>query len=439
MPRAIASKTNPLTARVFVNRLWQDHFGAGIVATTSDFGHQGEKPSNPALLDYLAATFMENGWSIKKMQKTIVMSATYQESAAVSAQDMSIDPENRDFERMNRRRLDLEQMRDTLMDDSGKLDLKDLGGKSVDLWSEPFTPRRAVYGYIERQNLPGIFRTFDFATPDTTSSKRFMTTVPQQALFFMNSPFVVESAQALDQRADVKNSKDDKQRIQELYRLLFERSPSAEELSVGLQYLRSQSGGTVPSPANIWSYGYGECDPTKGRVISFTPMTVFSDNSYHVSKVFPDPKLGYLVLNTVGGHPGHDQAHAVIRRWTAPANMKISISGTLGHGQDKGDGVRGRIVSSRSGILGEWQVFHSQAKTEIASVSVQKGDTIDFVVDPKTNDGYDSFSWAPTIQSISGSDSWAASEVSPPGAQVLTRLVLYTQALMMTNEFMFID
>ena len=208
----IADKNNPLTARVFVNRVWQDHFGAGIVRTPSDFGHQGEPPTDPKLLDYLASTFMENGWSIKKLQKLIVTSATYCQSSSVSPAAYNADPDNRDWGRMNRRRLDLEQLRDTMMMAAGELKLDQVGGKSVDLWSEPFTPRRAVYGFVERQNLPGIFRTFDFASPDTTSARRFQTTVPQQALFFMNSPFAIEDAMALAGRPEIAKAKDDAQR-----------------------------------------------------------------------------------------------------------------------------------------------------------------------------------------------------------------------------------
>src|SRR6185436_2646553 len=133
------------------------------------------------LLDYLAATFMDSGWSIKKLQKMILTSATYRQSSTVSRTVTDSDPENRNLGRMNRRRLDLEETRDSLMLASGQLDLSKIGGKSVDLWAQPLARQRAVYGFIERQNLPGIFKTFDFASPDSTSARRFLTTVPQQA------------------------------------------------------------------------------------------------------------------------------------------------------------------------------------------------------------------------------------------------------------------
>lgn len=437
LAQSIASRDNPLTARVFVNRLWQDNFGAGIVRTPSDFGHQGEKPTDPKLLDYLATTFMDNGWSIKKLQRLMVTSATYRQSSDVSKAAFEADPDNRNWGRMNRRRLDLEQMRDSLVFAAGKLDTSQTGGKSVDLWSQPFTDRRAMYGFVERQNLPGIFRTFDFASPDSTNARRFQTTVPQQALFFMNSPFSVEQAKALVSRPEIKSATDDAQRVQRLYRLLFERAPDADEKAAGVAYLRKGSPATVGSE---WQYGYGKFDGVSKRVSAFAPMAEFAEGSYRVGKAFPDPQLGYLMLNPQGGHPGHDGEHAVIRRWVAPATMTVQISGTLSHGQSQGDGVRARVVSSRAGLVAEWQAHNSTAKTDVATIAVQKGDTLDFVVDPIANDGYDAFGWAPLVRSADGKQVWDASAgfSSPPPA-ALSRLVLYAQALMMTNEFMFVD
>jgi len=437
LAQSIASRENPLTARVFVNRLWQDNFGAAIVRTPSDFGHQGEKPTDPKLLDYLATTFMDNGWSIKKLQRLIVTSATYRQSSDVSKAAFEADPDNRNWGRMNRRRLDLEQMRDSLVFAAGKLDTSQTGGKSVDLWSQPFTDRRAMYGFIERQNLPGIFRTFDFASPDSTNARRFQTTVPQQALFFMNSPFSVEQAKALVSRPDVASASTDAQRVQRLYRLLFDRAPDSGEQATGIAYLSKGAPATVGSE---WQYGYGKFDGSSKRVSAFTPMNEFAEGSYRVGKAFPDPQLGYLILNPQGGHPGHDGDHAVIRRWVAPAPMTVQISGALSHSQSQGDGVRARVVSSRAGLMGEWQAHNGSSKTDVAAFAVQKGDTIDFVVDPISNDGYDAFGWSPVIRSSDGKQVWDASAgFSSPAPAALSRLVLYAQALMMTNEFMFID
>lgn len=440
LAKSIASKDNPLTARVFVNRAWQQHFGVGLVRTPSDFGHQGEKPTHPELLDYLASSFVENGWSIKKLHRQIVTSATYRQSSMVTKSVYDADPDNRLFNRMTRRRLDLEQMRDSMVMSTGRLSLGKVGGKSVDLWSEPFAAKRAVYGFIERQNLPGIFKTFDFASPDTTSPRRFLTTVPQQALFLMNSPFAVEQAKALVSRKEIVDAADDSQRVRRLYQILFGRLPDANELAAGIGYVSANGGSPVEAPAGEWKYGYGTFDPQSQRVANFQPFKHFAEGGYRVGPAFPDDKLGYLILNAQGGHPGRDLSHSVIRRWTAPADMLVKVDGSIAHPNAQGDGVRGRVVSSRSGVMGEWVAKNRTVKAEVSSFNVQKGETLDFVVECISNDGFDAFGWVPIVQTVDGKQGWnAAANFGPPPGPPLTRLALYVQALMMTNEFMFVD
>ncbi|MGV3616528.1 MAG: DUF1553 domain-containing protein [Fimbriimonas sp.] len=437
LAKAITDRDNPLTARVFVNRIWQQHFGQGIVRTPSDFGFQGEPPTHPELLDYLAATFMEDGWSVKRLHRRIVTSATYRQSSAISAKGFEADPENRLLNRMNRRRLDLEQMRDALMATAGRLDLTKVGGRSVDLWSRPFTPRRAVYGFVERQNLPGIFRTFDFASPDTTSPRRFLTTVPQQALFFMNAPFSVEQARAVGELADIAKAKDDGQRIRRLYRRLFGRLPDAEEEAAGVAYLAR---GEVSPPASVWRYGWGGFDAAKRRTASFTPFAHFTGTDYRGGVAFPDPTLGWLTIHPAGGHPGRGDDRALIRRWVAPEAATLAISGSLGHGQEQGNGVRARLVSSRSGLLGEWTAHKKGVKIDIPTVAVQPGDTIDLIVDAMGDESFDGFATTLTLRTRDGRQTWdAAAGFGPPPAEAPSRLALYAQALMMTNEFLFVD
>jgi hypothetical protein len=325
-------------------------------------------------------------------------------------------------------------MRDALMRVAGQLDVEKVGGKSVDLWSAPFTRRRAVYGYVERQNLPGIFRTFDFASPDSTSPQRFMTTVPQQALFFMNSPFAVEQAEALAQLPEIRNAKDEGQRVRRLYLRLFGRLPDADEAMAAYAYLSKGA----PQSAVVWQYGYGGFQPGKGT--SFTPFPHFADGNYRLGSAFPDPERGYLTLNARGGHPGRDGNHATIRRWIAPEAMTVRIEGTLARGNAQGDGVRARVVSSRKGLVGEWTAQNGTTKTDVATVAVQPGDTLDFLVDPIGNDGFDSYDWAPTVRTADGKRTWSAgTDFGPPPVATPSRLALYAQALMMTNEFLFVD
>jgi len=152
---------------------------------------------------------------------------------------LKVDPDNALLSRMNRQRLDFEATRDTLLALAGKLDLN-VGGLPVDLESEPFSTRRALYGLIDRQNLPGVLRTFDFANPDTSSQVRFHTTVPQQALFLMNSPFTIQQARALAQRPELKCAGSRAEQIQALYPLVFQRSASRAELELGEKFMDAQ-------------------------------------------------------------------------------------------------------------------------------------------------------------------------------------------------------
>jgi mono/diheme cytochrome c family protein len=243
LARAIASADNPLTARVFVNRVWLHHFGAGLVSTPGDFGVRTEKPVHHELLDFLAATFMENGWSTKKLHRLIVLSATYQQGSDASAKNLAADPENHYWHHINRRRLDFESLRDTLLAVAGKLD-RQIGGLPVDLGAEPAPTRRTVYALIDRQNLPGVFRTFDFANPDVSNQGRFYTTVPQQALALMNSPFVLQQAQQLVQRADVSTAPDAAAKVRALYQLVLQRPPESREVRLAEKFLAAPAPGT---------------------------------------------------------------------------------------------------------------------------------------------------------------------------------------------------
>ncbi|MEX2212777.1 MAG: PSD1 and planctomycete cytochrome C domain-containing protein [Phycisphaeraceae bacterium] len=228
---AIVNGRNPLTSRVLVNRVWQWHFGAGFVRDASDFGIRSEVPLNMPLLDHLATWFTEHGWSIKQLNKYIMMSRTYQQASDTRSEGVAIDPENRLFWKMNRLRLEFEPTRDSLLFVAGRLETK-VGGRPVELTSQPFTTRRTVYGYIDRQDLPSVFRVFDLPGPDASAPGRPNTTTPQQALFMMNSPFVVEQANALMNRAEVvKHVGDLPRNITVLFQLAFSRSPSAQELA----------------------------------------------------------------------------------------------------------------------------------------------------------------------------------------------------------------
>ncbi len=245
LARAIASPDNPLTARVLVNRLWLHHFGKGLVTTPSDFGVRSEPPSHPELLDWLAARLVADGWSLKELHRVIVLSQAYRMSSAANPPAAAVDPDNRLLAHFPRRRLDFEAMRDGLLAVAGNLDPK-IGGKAVDLLATPSTGRRTLYGFIDRQNLPGLFRTFDFASPDATSPQRFETTVPQQALFLLNGPFVQEQARALLRRPELAGLSEPAAKVRGLYRAVYARDPDADETRMGVQFVE-QTAKTPPA------------------------------------------------------------------------------------------------------------------------------------------------------------------------------------------------
>jgi len=231
---AISAADNPLTPRVIVNRVWQHHFGRGIVSTPSNFGKLGERPTHPQLLDYLTRKFIDSGWSIKQLHREIMLSATYQLGTDNHAANAEIDADNRYLWRMNRRRLDVEAWRDALLHVSGRLDPK-LKGPSTML-SDAKNVRRTVYAKISRHELDSLLRLFDFPDANITSAKRSETTVPQQQLFVLNSPFMVEQARSFAKRLQGEGA-DDAERITRAFRLAYGRPPSQREQDLGLAYL----------------------------------------------------------------------------------------------------------------------------------------------------------------------------------------------------------
>ncbi len=239
LARKIIDPKNPLTARVIVNRVWMHHFGQPLVATPSDFGTRSDPPSHPELLDYLAWTFIhKDGWSLKKLHRRIVLSRTYQQASLSRPECKRIDPENKLLWKYNRRHMDLESMRDSLLFVSGRLD-STMGGPSQNVAGNAKNQRRTVYGLVDRQELPGLYRTFNFANPEQTAAKRPRTTVPQQALFAMNSPFMMEQAVSIVARAEVANATSAEARIQALYRLAFQRNPTKQEIEIATSFIQA--------------------------------------------------------------------------------------------------------------------------------------------------------------------------------------------------------
>jgi len=442
----ITNKNNPLTARVLINRVWMNHFGGALVRTPTDFGVRADDPTHPELLNYLSAWVMENGWSVKKLHKFVMTSATYMQGSDDRAKPLLNDPANLYVWKMNRRRLDFEGFRDSLLSVSGKLDPK-LGGPPVFITPEARSQiaytenpyRRTLYGFIDRGNLSSLYRTFDFANPDATVGMRFGSTVPQQALYLMNSPFVGDLARSIVHRDDVKSKIDEETRIEMLYQICFQRMPSPLETKIGMKFLEDQSGVKGSDAKPIWQYGYGAYD-ARNRRVQFFKLPNFSrgtstmgggnrmnqaGNSYYDGGT--NNRLTGLRLTAGGGTAG---ALAVIRRFTAPVDASLTIEGTLsqmGGGNAIGDGVGGYIVHSRAGQLGAYNLSgnYRSAETRVPKVDVKQGDTIDFIVDNggKGNPVGDTFSWAPTLRIAAASSTMATTAgpaMSPFGVPAMT-------------------
>lgn len=241
LANAIASPENPLTARVWVNRVWMHHLGEPLVENPSDFGLRTKQPVQLELLDYLATTLVKSGWHTKTLHRLIMTSEAYQRASRIPETEsmrkqIDTDPSNRLIWRANRRRLDLEQMRDTMLALAGNLDAAMYGrpGSIADINNR----RRTIYSFVERQNIPSVVGTFDFANADTSTARRVETTVPQQSLYAMNSEFVAKTALAISSQA---LGGSDRDRVARIYSSVLGRQPSDEEVELAIEFVKTNS------------------------------------------------------------------------------------------------------------------------------------------------------------------------------------------------------
>ena len=237
---ALVSPGNPLVRRVIVNWAWQHHFGDGLVRTPDDFGTRGRPPTHPELLDYLAEAFRDDGWSLKSLHRRIMLSDAYRTAAVESAVARQADPDDELLWRMPRRRLDMESMRDAMLAVSGELDPTP-GGPPVDLEATPIVPRRTVYGFVNRDILSPLAGTFDGANPAACTARRPDTTIPQQALFALNSNFIQDRAVAFAAAGLRAAPADEAGRVSWMVRRAFSRSPSEAETAAAIDFVHTQA------------------------------------------------------------------------------------------------------------------------------------------------------------------------------------------------------
>ena len=453
LAQAITNPDNPLPARVMVNRVWQHLFGHGIVRTPSDFGLRGDPPSHPELLDYLATKFINDGWSVKKLIREIMLSSTYRQASADTPEGMAVDPENRLLWRQNRRRLDFEALRDSMLTVADALDAT-VGGGPFALDARPSPTRRSIYAYISREEPSATMRNFDFSNPEQHTPQRESTTVPQQALFLINNSFVGEQARRLAARLP---ESADVAKANELYRFVLGRVPTERELELAVEFVtQGDTSPRVTSETSPWRYGSAELDVAGQQVNEFNPFKVWVDERWQHASILPAAIGGRASLSASGGSPGDDLQSVVVRRWVSPIAARIKITGVLNHPMgatperfDYSNGIRGWVVSDRQGVLASLTARGFKVSTDIDGLLVERGEIIDFVVDSRGDYEMDDFNWAPSIEQLLSDEekesgmatqSWSAQDdFRQPETLPLTSWERLAQVLLMTNEFAFVD
>lgn len=369
--RRLTNGEHPLVARVLVNRIWIHHFGRGIVGTPSDFGRLGERPTHPELLDWLADEFVRQGWSLKTMHRLIMHSTAYRQSSEQDSQRMAVDADGGLYSRMPLRRLDAEVVRDRMLAASGVLDERlfgspvkvkadDAGRVTVDGKED----RRSLYLQVRRTQPLPVLTAFDAPVMEINCERRVSSTVATQALLLMNGDFSLHQAKTMAERV---------------------RDEAATEADVELET-------PLPVlPTAVWQFGYSPNDPAGESQVAFRPLPHWTGSTWQGGIALPDPALNWVLLNATGGHTG--ETFAAVRRWTAPSDGIVTVTGRLSHGSPNGDGVRGRLISSRDGQRGEWIAANGETQTVVDTISIQQGDWLDFVVDKRDSTNADSFGW----------------------------------------------
>ena len=459
----ITNSANPLTPRVWVNRLWQHFYGQGLVKSTSDFGLRSDNPSHPELLDWLANDLVKNGWSTKSIIRKIVLSKAYQSSSGIGSRDRSevikmaeIDPENRLLWRHTPRRLRWEEQCDAMLKGSGALEMPLRFEQERRVAGTEGSTRRALYGFVDRQFLSGTLRVFDFANPDLSIGRRSETTIPQQALYFLNSAFVANIVRSIAKNTLTESdpAKQEKS-IELLFQTLLQRPPSDGEVTMGLQFL--QQAEPTESQKSVdtvcWTYGVCKLDVGKSSITEFRAFPHFTGSAWQGGANWPDATFGWAQLTSEGGHPGNDLSQAVVRRWTAPERMSISIDSLAKHQPDIADGVRFHIFHNEDKSLASVQLKANESRLDLNDLVVEKGDRIDFVVDIVSELNTDQFLWSPVISQVTTTENPVPEDLSPklkkiwdsksdfrgPEEYKLSPWEQYVQVLMCTNEFLFVD
>lgn len=438
----IVSGKNPLTARVFANRVWLRLIGKPLIDSPSDLGVRAPEPKLQVVLDELATGLVEREWSVKQLVRRIVLSATYQQTSLnANAVADKVDPENRLLWRMNRKRLEFESLRDSILVCTGEIEMR-VGGPSVAIHEGAYTTRRTVYAFIDRQNVPGIFRAFDVASSDAHNPQRSLTTVPQQGLYLLNSDWIANQAERMVNRGQAQGRwGNDDVLVDDLFRSIYSRPPTESEKELALQFLReSRLAYSTPAP-HRWEYGYGHYSKETGELTSFTPFPAFADDTYRGLKPLPDDRLGWASLHAEGGHTGDADGYSVVRRWNAPFGGRLQIIGQGEHSVDQGDGVCLAVVVNGKQRVAEWQVRNGKVDCKTEPIDIPENSYVDLIAHCNGDTSHDSFKWKAVVRITGASRETFASNkgFGPPPPRALRPEEQLVQALLASNEVAFVD
>ncbi len=437
----IADPANPLTSRVMVNRVWAWHFGNPL-ADPGDFGVQQLAPPLLPLLDWLAVRFNAQGGSLKDLHRLILTSKAFRLAADGPVANRSIDEANTYFWKWNRRRVDFEAMRDRLLATAGTLDTGTTGGRSVVLENDSADRRRSVYAFVDRYALSTTFVSFDLPHPDHHSPKRLETTVPQQALYFLNGPLVLRQAAKLAADPVFTGLSDDKAKLAWIYQRIYRREPSAAEIRGAMDWLGQVNPADYqPKLSGVWEVRHAP--DTGGLSGDALPFPIFSDGVWKTGPDLATAPIRWLHAGATGGHPA--AGHALILRWRALGAGEVRMVGTIKR-------------TAKGGATLDWNLAgvshalpaNSAAKVEGEWTTVSPGDTMDFVLRAPDGDATGSVGWSLRVIGREDSDGktmevgnlakqFPTTGSPPPAISAADPWADLIQMLWASNEFHFID
>ncbi|BCX48826.1 planctomycete cytochrome c [Haloferula helveola] len=406
MAEKLVSPDNPLTDRVIVNRAWAWHFGEPL-ADLDDFGPQQGEPLQLELLDWLAVWFRENGGSLKKLHRLLLTSEAFRLKADGPASNREIDEANRTFWKWKLRRLDFEPMRDRILLSSGSLKTDRIGGRPVELDKPAARERRSVYGFIDRFELPGLLVNFDLPHPDHHAPRRVPTTVPQQALFFLNGRLPVTEARRLANDAEFRAINDPQERTRWLYRRVLGRDAAPEEVSMVTDWVSSaESGDYEPKLGGAWEVGHVPVDGNPSG--SLKPFPLFGDGVWKTGHELDKAPIRYLHAGPDRGHPAF--GHLLVLRWRSSGSGEIRIIGNIKRHVEGGADLRWDICGPSGSVLASQPVpVGGASRVKGPWVEVAEGDTVNLVIAAPETDAFGSLGWNFRVE---GRDASGVTELS---------------------------